>query len=85
MVGIHDKREVSQFIEECVQDFKNRYESLDYNKRVEVNPWLVWKYFDILNGDTEHYNILQDRLKEYGLSLEVKSDIVGDKFTVLKE
>lgn len=83
MIDIRNKKEVEQLVRECVTDFFERYSKLEPGKRVEVNPWLVWKYFDIMCEDSKILNELTSEIRsKCNLELKKSNDEHGYKFTV---
>ena len=85
MINTRNKKELEQLVKECATDLVERYNKIESGERIEINHWLIWKYFDIFNGDKSIYKLLLSNLKEKGLSLDSEMDSVGDKFTVFKE
>ena len=85
MINTRNKKELEQLVKECTADLIERYNKIESGKRIEINHWLIWKYFDIFNGNKSIYKLLLSNLKEKGLSLDSEMDSVGNKFTVFKE
>lgn len=85
MINTRDKKELEQLVKECTTDLVERYNKIESGKHTEINHWLIWKYFDIFNGNKSIYKLLSSNLKEKGLSLDSEMDSVGNKFTVFKE